>query len=147
MSASITILETENVETKEQNDISDKLKDIINDYKKKCKDINQKEHLELMELLNDGEAGMYSILSNLIKKQKNINCCDNVDLSNFVLKSSIPPCSNVIPDKFKTLALDYNPNSIEEVEKYHPLRINDKFSIIYICIIILITMIIVLNLF
>ena len=116
------------------------LKQRMADYKNKCNNNN-------LGFLDDENAGIYKILSELIKKQKNINCCDNVDLSKFVLKSSIPPCSNAIPDKYKDYAQQYKQDGREDEDEYHPLRINDKFSIIFICIIVFTIIVLTITVF
>jgi len=123
-----------------------KVKQGINNYMKNCSDVGSDSGL--ISALNDENAGIQDILINLIKKQKKINCCDNIDLSKYVLKTSIPPCSNVMPDKYKKYGEKYNPNTdsnIPEDPELHPVRIQDKFSIGYISLISLISVIILLN--
>ena len=143
----VNLFITEDIDTKKQNEISTELKKNMADYKKKCNKIINNNNLGLTEVLADENAGIYKILSELIKKQKNINCCDNVDLSKFVLKSSIPPCSNAIPDKYKDYAQQYKQDGREDEDEYHPLRINDKFSIIFICIIVFTIIVLTITVF
>ena len=120
----------------------------LTDYKDKC---GADGDSELISALNNENAGIQDILIKLIRKQNNISCCDNVDLSNHVLKTSIVPCSNVIPDKYKKYGEKYNPNvQAEDTERpedqdLHPSRIHDKFSIGYISLISLIGIIIKYN--
>ena len=135
--------------------ISKGIKDLLGQYKNQCKKIDNKDDLELPKLLEQDD-GVQQVLTALIKKQNNISCCDNVDLSNHVLKTSIVPCSNVIPDKYKKYGENYDPNKTGkgkgdegdgdgDGDNLHPSRIHDKFSIGYISLISLIGVIIIMN--
>jgi hypothetical protein len=126
-----------------------KMKDTLNDLKKcgKLKDF------QLSDALTN-ESSMQEVIKNLIKGEKDFTCCDKVDLSKFVLKTSVPPCSNVIPDKYKKYGENYNPNSTTDKDDkddqissddIHSTKITDKFSISYIALSILILIIILLN--
>jgi len=89
-----------------------------------------------------------SILKGIIKKQKGI-CCDDIDLSKHVLKSSIVPCANLIPDKYKKYAEKYKPgeDGPEEVPvDIHKENVEDKFSISFIASMIFIIVIILMKL-
>ena len=81
-------------------------------------------------------------MKGLIKKNKNIDCCDKIDMSRYVLKSSIAPCSKTIPDKYKKYGEDYKHDS----EGSNYINSNNKdFIIGYISIILLIIFMILIN--
>ena len=93
----------------------------------------------------DPEA-IKAIVNKLVKSDPKFTCCDNIDMEELVLKSSIVPCSNLIPDKYKKYGESYNSNIRQEDDnnennennrELHPHRINDKFSIIFITFIII----------
>ena len=120
----------------------------LDKLKNKCKNYDS----NLINLINKSGDNYIGILKNMIKKD--INCCDDVDLSKFVLKTSVPPCSNVIPDKYKKYGEKYNPNSTKDNDgdkdgdepSLYESRINDKFSIGYISLASLIVIIIMMKL-
>ena len=95
------------------------------------------------------DSDMTEVIKKLLKHKKGI-CCDDIDLSKHVLKSSIVPCSNLIPEKYKKYAEKYRAgdNIVEEDDEpvdIHTANVMDKFSIIYIVLIIFIIFIILLN--
>jgi hypothetical protein len=107
---------------------------------------------ELFKLLKDDNVGIQELLLGIIKSHHDIKCCDDVDLKKFVLKTSIPPCSNAIPDKYKEYAKKYNPSSSksdppkdDNFKDIHPSNIKDKFSIAYLALISLMIVIIVMK--
>ena len=78
-------------------------------------------------------------------------------MSKFALKTSVPPCSNVIPKEYLEQAKDYNPwishddddddgDNDDDDNELHETNIMDKFSIIFILILALLTMIIIIKL-
>ena len=96
-----------------------------------------------------GDSDMLEVIKKLLKHKKGI-CCDDIDLSKHVLKSSIVPCSNLIPEKYKKYAEKYQAgdNIVEEDDEpvdIHTANVMDKFSIVYIVLIIFIIFIILLN--
>ena len=115
------------------------LEEVTRDHRKDCKskfgDLYDKKDYE-------------SILKGIIKKQKGI-CCDDIDLSKHVLKSSIVPCANLIPDKYKKYAEKYKPGEDgpeEEQIDIHKENVEDKFSISFIASMIFIIVIILMKL-
>ena len=115
------------------------LEEVTRDHRKHCKskfgDLYDKKDYE-------------SILKGIIKKQKGI-CCDDIDLSKHVLKSSIVPCANLIPDKYKKYAEKYKPGEDgpeEEQIDIHKENVEDKFSISFIASMIFIIVIILMKL-
>ena len=127
---------------------------IINSKRKSINDIMEKYHsnscknLKLSKsVINDNN--MKGIIKKILKNQDGI-CCDDIDLSKHVLKTSIVPCSNLIPEKYKKYAEKYKAgDNIDDDESeavdIHVANVIDKFSIIYIVLIIFIVFIILLN--
>lgn len=83
-------------------------------------------------------------------------CCNDIDMSRFVLKTSIPPCSNVIPKQYLEAAKDYNPwishddkekDDDDDEDELYKQKITDKFSIVFIIILVLIVFIIITKVF
>jgi len=134
-------IETDN--EKQHDKSSVKLEQQTHEFITKCKSINKdSNNLELYNLLNDKEPKINEILKGLIKKNKNIDCCDKIDMSRYVLKSSIAPCSKTIPDKYKKYGEDYK--HVSEGSNY--INSNNKdFIIGYISIILLIIFMILIN--
>ena len=89
------------------------------------------------------------ILMNILKKQKPDICCDDIDLSKHVLKTSIVPCSNLIPEKYKKYAKKYKAGEesgdVEQVD-IHKANVEDIFSISFIASIILLVVTILMKL-
>ena len=115
------------------------LEEVTRDHRKHCKS-------KFGDLYDNNDYE--SILKGIIKKQKGI-CCDDIDLSKHVLKSSIVPCANLIPDKYKKYAEKYKPGEDgpeEEQIDIHKENVEDKFSISFIASMILIIVIILMKL-
>jgi len=127
-------------------DITKETNENINDLKNKCKKYDS----NIINIINEsGNTNYTKLLKTLVKNE--ITCCDNVDMEEFVLKSSIVPCSNLIPNKYKDYGKQYDPidGNVDE-EDYgdydtYPAQIKDKFSIIFISFIIFVTIIIMMN--
>ena len=122
----------------------------LESYKYQCRRLQDKEGVNLPKLLENDE-NIQQVLIELIKKQNKINCCDNIDLSKYVLKTSIAPCSETIPEKYKKYGRNYNLSDNKEkkeesnAHKVHPQRISDKFSLGFISLTTLIVLIIIMN--
>ena len=131
MNISNIIIETTK-DTNEKNNHKE-IHNVVNDYKKQCKNIISDK--ELNNILDNKNTNFNLILKHLLKKNKKVNCCNNIDMSKFVLKTSTPPCSNTISsEKLKKIL-----NKPKKDKK-------DNFSIIYLSIIILIITIILIKL-
>ena len=140
-------------------DTDHKLKSVITDYKTKCEKQSQHDYIlpdniknddKMSDVINKLLTSKPDIINNLIKTDPDFTCCDNVDMGELVLKTSIVPCSNLIPDKYKKYGEKYDPNvdkKSHEIKppELHKHRVHDKFSILIIVLICLLIFIIILN--
>ena len=140
-------------------DTDHKLKSVITDYKTKCEKQSQHDYIlpdniknddKMSDVINKLLTSKPDIINNLIKTDPDFTCCDNVDMGELVLKTSIVPCSNLIPDKYKKFGEKYDPNvdkKSHEIKppELHKHRVHDKFSILIIVLICLLIFIIILN--
>jgi len=117
----------------------------LDSYKDECRTLREEEGVSLPKLL-ENDKNIQHVLIELIKKQHKINCCDNVDLNKYVLKTSIPPCSKAIPDKYSKYSKPYKgADDTVIAPELHPQRLSDKFSIGYLALTIFIVLIIIMN--
>ena len=139
-------------------DTDHKLKSVITEYQTKCEKQPQHDYILPDNIKNDDKmsdvinklTSKPDIINNLIKTDPTFTCCDNVDMGELVLKTSIVPCSNLIPDKYKKFGEKYDPNEDKKSHEIkppelHKHRVHDKFSILIIVLICLLIFIIILN--
>ena len=139
-------------------DTHDKLQSVITAYKTKCEKQSQHDYIlpktirtddKMSDVINKLTSNP-DIINNLIKTDSTFTCCDPVDMEELVLKTSIVPCSNLIPDKYKKFGEKYDPNvdkKYHEIKppELHKHRVHDKFSILIIVLLFLLIFIIILN--
>jgi len=130
------------------NDVNNEIINGLDNIKKKC---GRLKDFKLPKNINTDD-NMIKIIKKLVKNEPDFTCCDNVDMEEFVLKSSIVPCSNLIPDKYKEYGNNYNPRDPSVGEEQHhdkevySSQIPDKFSVSVIVLICFMVFIILLNL-
>ena len=118
----------------------------IKKFQEKCANEELKKDLEQNNIIN--------YLQKLVRQNTNESvCCNNdIDMSKFTLKTSIPPCSNYIPKDQLEAAKKYNTwikHNIQTEQKFHihKHKVSDKFSIIFIVLLVLMAMIIISKIF